>query len=1009
MGGCAKGLSCRMSRDKERWVMWKNRQFCAADTERGRAMFSLKKKNRFFVLALSSVVFTAFSCSDDGSSVWSPEGKSCKDDSECSQSMQCIQGGCSSKWRNGSACSSDQVCLSGFCREGICTVGEEPPLPDVNACETDKDCAKGYCIDKACREQAGAYCSSVASCGEGLECRQMRCVVVVPGGGKCVDNAAYYCTMGSCIDGVCTLLEEFHDTDGDTIADIYDRCDVDTDGDTVPNCEDLDSDGDTIPDSVEAGNGGNPAIEPIDSDDDTIPDFLDTDSDDNGIPDMYEGCQWKEYPYTGADSALVPKDKICSMPVDTDGDTIPDYRSWDNDGDGVTDKEEIAGVETFVDGENVPGRHCNGVPCAPGTPAAPWDSDGDTVPDYLDSDSDGDTIPDLLEGYADSDNDGILDRYSLDSDGDTIPDSNERDVSGNLLRYTDERGVVTYCFQSADCDNDGVLDIDEPSCNGVSGINTPDTDGDGYPDATEITAGQYAIVHGLLDGSSISSIDDIVCDPNKNVKDVFDFYFELPYQGETKDDILEFIPKVSKLDLVFNVDTTGSMTTAIQNVKNNIGNTIQRIKNMVPDSGIALTNFDDYPAGVFAPTISTTSGDITFYQMFGSSESGDLPFRVLGKISTDSDVVTSYTQNPLFKTRNGEDGAESGVESLYQIATGVGTSWNAGSASGKFIHSCPASYPANQICYGNETHTWSAGSTPANVNAPGTWGGVDFRDKSLPVVIHTTDIYSHDAPSPYMLGSFTEYQYNQVNQAIVNPHYTPDLIPVLKANGIRVITLGVLSNSEKVLADELGQMTTWARESNAVVPACAFEDKCGPNKCCLGTTVSDAVKLEDGRDNQCILYYTSEQTDVSEVVTNGVSALVKYGTFDVSTRISGEPIPNSTKTTACFVKQVMAKAYLPPPQEPEKSCNPTAIPSQVEGADYQNGFTNFAPGTADPNVDGARLHFTVVAQNDDCVEPAEEAQVFKAYIDVVNPTTGLVFGRRQVFIIVPAKPFDIIN
>ena len=108
------------------------------------------------------------------------------------------------------------------------------------------------------------------------------------------------------------------------------------------------------------------------------------------------------------------------------------------------------------------------------------------------------------------------------------------------------------------------------------------------------------IVYGLLDGRTISSVFDIVCNPNLTVKDVFDFYFELPYQGDSKDDILEFIPKVSKLDLVFNVDTTASMTKAIENVKTNIGNTIDRVRQIVPDTGFALTNFDDYPVGVMA-------------------------------------------------------------------------------------------------------------------------------------------------------------------------------------------------------------------------------------------------------------------------------------------------------------------------------------------------------------------------------------------------------------------------
>ena len=830
------------------------------------------------------------------------------------------------------------------------------------------------------------------------------------------------CTDDSTTGGTPTPSEAScsSDSDGDTIADIYegrnfenDSLSRDTDGDGVPDYLDLDSDGDTIPDSIEAGNEGNPAIEPIDSDGDTLPDFQDPDSDGNGIPDSFEGCRNPELAYQ--DGAWPKPDKnnpdhLCAEPIDTDGNGVADFQDFDNDGDGANDNIEIAGFTVVVGNEVVAGRHCDGVPCAFGTPETPWDADGDTIPDYLSTDSDGDTIPDVIESYYDSNDDGILDRYSLDSDGDTIPDGAERDAEGNLLTYTSPEGLVTYCFRSRDCDGDGVPDDEEPNCGGVSSINRPDADGDGYPDASEIAAGEYAIVHGLLDGRTISSVFDIVCNPNLTVKDVFDFYFELPYQGASKDDILEFIPKVSKLDLVFNVDTTASMTEAIENVKTNIGNTIDRVRKIVPDTGFALTNFDDYPVGVTAvpAVIKNSAGTIianAFYQMHGNATAGDLPFRVLGKVSTDAEVVTSYTQKSLFTTRHGEDGAESGAESLYQIATGVGTAWKANSATGYWLIGV---HPDGTGAVDRITKNWNGGSTQANVNAPSTWGGVDFRQSSLPVVVHTTDVYSHDAASIYNSSIPEHLSYNGVVDSVVDPHYTADLVPVLRSKGIRVITLGVPSNGEACHANDLGQMTTWSRESDAVVPACAFEGACGANKCCLGTKISDPVTIGEKTD-QCVLYYEAAQSDVSETVTKGVAALVKYGTYEVSTRVEGEPIAGSSKTTACFIKRVVATKYLPPPQEPEKSCNPTALPKKLNGADYDNGFENFAPGTANPNVDGARLHFTVVAQNDDCVEPTDQFQIFKAYIDVINPTTGLVFGRRQVSILVPPKALDVVN
>lgn len=767
-----------------------------------------------FAVALSAVALGQNACTDDSTTggTPTPSEASCSSDSDCTGDMQCIANTCSTRLRNGSACSSNDMCLSGKCADGVCALIDLDPNPDpsVVKCNSNGDCASGYCVGNVCNDRVGADCVGAADCGDGLSCRGLKCTIVVDEGGACASHSAYYCRIGTCIDGTCKLTQQF-----------------------------------------------------------------------------------------------------------------------------------------------------------------------------------------------------------VDSDGDTIPDGAERDAEGNLLTYTSPEGLVTYCFRSRDCDGDGVPDDEEPNCGGVSSINCPDADGDGYPDASEIAAGKYAIVHGLLDGRTISSVFDIVCNPNLTVKDVFDFYFELPYQGDSKDDILEFIPKVSKLDLVFNVDTTASMTEAIENVKTNIGNTIDRVRKIVPDTGFALTNFDDYPVGVTAvpAVIKNSAGTIianAFYQMHGNATAGDLPFRVLGKVSTDAEVVTSYTQKSLFTTRHGEDGAESGAESLYQIATGVGTAWKTNSATGYWLIGV---HPDGTGAIDRITKNWNGGSTPANVNAPNTWGGVDFRQSSLPVVVHTTDVYSHDALNVYnssMTEKYSYLSYNGVVDSVVDPHYTADLVPVLRSKGIRVITLGVPSNGEACHANDLGQMTTWSRESDAVVPACAFEGACGANKCCLGTKISDPVTIGEKTD-QCVLYYEAAQSDVSETVTKGVAALVKYGTYEVSTRVEGEPIAGSSKTTACFIKRVVATKYLPPPQEPEKSCNPTALPKKLNGADYDNGFENFAPGTANPNVDGARLHFTVVAQNDDCVEPTDQFQIFKAYIDVINPTTGLVFGRRQVSILVPPKALDVVN
>ncbi|MBQ1267569.1 MAG: hypothetical protein IIY06_12585 [Proteobacteria bacterium] len=783
------------------------------------------------------------------------------------------------------------------------------------------------------------------------------------------------------------------DTDGDTIPDTYDRCDEDTDEDSTPNCQDPDSDGDTIPDSLEAGELEEDG-EPIDSDMDGIYDFMDTDSDDNSIPDNLE-CIWGQ-------NTLDATEPITACD-DTDDDGIPDYLDQDNDGDSLYDRAEIFGIvgKLPLACNNPAGcasADCNddGQPDPLGSPDAPFVCRG-TLPAFMNPDSDGDGIGDSYELTTDSNADGYLDIYSLDSDGDGIPDADERcgqvadcDPSAPPVKTNG----LTYDFKNADIDADGLRDGDEIECdNGRHSRYFADVDDDHYGDAAEFAVAQYAIKnHVSVNKTPITQVSQLLCDPDINVKNVFEFYFELPYQGPEDDDTLYFTPAVSKLDLVFNVDTTGSMGGTITSVKTNIKTIIKTVKDMVTDSGFALVNFDDYP------DVQSHDGSSS-WSTAGSSSSSDMPFRLLGAVSTDNDTVEAYTNNSLFRTRSGSDGAESGTVSLYRIATNEVIQWRQYDKT-------------NQQLEPRE-------------NAAGTWGGVGFRQNTLPVVVHVSDIYSHEAETSTYLDrkNLTDYYKNRASlfyykecanaddiRCAISPRYTDDLIPKLQSTGVRVISLNVGSG------DTYNQMTTWSRESNAIVPACAFKTaentwKCGTNTqanmCCLGS--AKPAQTVNGKENQCILVYSGSQSAVADYISKGVDALVKYGTYEVSTQIIGEAIPGKSYGTECFIKKVEALSYIPPAQEPEKSCNPVAEPYVVDSTKgYIDGFRNFATGTSTAGKAGAQLTFKVVAENDTCVEPTSETQVFEATIRVINPTTGLKFADQKVSILVPAVESTII-
>jgi hypothetical protein len=240
------------------------------------------------------------------------------------------------------------------------------------------------------------------------------------------------------------------DDDGDGIPDATEGT-ADTDGDGIPDNRDLDSDNDGILDATERGG----ASTPNDTDGDMVPDFKDLDSDNDGINDVREvgatnidanndGMADGPYGTNGiADSIDSAETYTATVPtpVDTDGDSVPDYRDLDSDNDSLGDLQE-SGITGLVDANtdgvvDGPDSDADGImDSADGNDTARGDQadplpvdqpapDMDSTPDYRDLDSDGDGTTDISEagrGTLDTNNDGKIDNPATDTDGDGIPD-----------------------------------------------------------------------------------------------------------------------------------------------------------------------------------------------------------------------------------------------------------------------------------------------------------------------------------------------------------------------------------------------------------------------------------------------------------------------------------------------------------------------------------------------------------------------------------------------------------
>ncbi|MEQ8473752.1 MAG: T9SS type A sorting domain-containing protein [Marinoscillum sp.] len=300
---------------------------------------------------------------------------------------------------------------------------------------------------------------------------------------------------------------------------------IDTDSDGIPNFLDLDSDGDGITDNREAqttaayiaisdsdtdedglkdvydADNGGITLVPIDTDGDTTPDYLDTDSDNDNILDVIEGFD-------------ANKNGFSDLDTDQDGD-LSDESGYGNDID-----ED--GLEKLFD--NYSGY---GIGNITGSKATIQDTDGDGIVDYRDDEDDSDGINSISEDtsngagggadgiyyndktqgggatpdylfFNDTDDDGIADGQDLDSDNDGIIDDDE--ASG--VTYTgasgpfdddDSDGLFNYLDSDAtnyvDNDGDGIDDRVDADSDGVPNFFDLDSDNDGIPDGVEANSG----------------------------------------------------------------------------------------------------------------------------------------------------------------------------------------------------------------------------------------------------------------------------------------------------------------------------------------------------------------------------------------------------------------------------------------------------------------------------------------------------------------------------------------
>ncbi|MGC1439687.1 MAG: putative Ig domain-containing protein [Burkholderiaceae bacterium] len=220
--------------------------------------------------------------------------------------------------------------------------------------------------------------------------------------------------------------------------------------------------------------------------------------------------------------------------IDSDGDGVPNVRDLDSDNDGQFDVAEAGGVDANFDGIiDEPATN-------QGSLSNPTNSDGDSLPDYLDIESantsnngtDFDLTGTLVQSL-DTNNDGVIN--SNDATGGT--DANENGIDDAIealdLNGPDTDGDGIPDTTDPDDDNDGVLDISDAfpldatesvDTDGDGQGNNADTDddNDGTPDASDafpLDAAESVDTDGDGQGNNADADDDN--DGTPDVSDAF--------------------------------------------------------------------------------------------------------------------------------------------------------------------------------------------------------------------------------------------------------------------------------------------------------------------------------------------------------------------------------------------------------------------------------------------------------------------------------------------------------
>jgi len=487
-----------------------------------------------------------------------------------------------------------------------------------------------------------------------------------------------------------------------------------------------------------------------------------------------------------------------------------------------------------------------------------------------------------------------------DTDFDGVPDCEEPG--------TDVDGDGRVACDDADSDNDGLEDGDELGCPVSTDPDNADSDGDDYSDRVEILVGSDA------------------CDPTNDPTDIVDEVVDVDVASATTARFTwQFA--VERADVVFNVDTTGSMGSVLSALPNAARDSfLPPLQAVVDDIRVAVTDFRDFPCGTGFGVVGT-----------------DYSFRLRQRAT--SNFATAYTALTGLTVGSGGDLPETGVEALYQIATGAGRTACAGST-------VPAFNSALNLIRGV---------------ADGAVGGAGLRTDAARLVVHVTDATSQSFNAD-------SYPYGAT---------TVTAVTELNSRDIRVAALNTSTATES--SSVRTSLLNIASNTSALVPTCAFGTGtarpagCTATQCCSGP--AGVGRSADGGGN-CPLVFDVGSSLTSTTISSTLSRLSTVATVGLS--YNGNVVvrrDESLFSLSGFDTSTLVSAW--------------SIESAAARADACGGAPSVAGSDITNSRNGVSYSLSVTINSGSAPEPG----LYPVYFDFVSDV-GSVLDSASLLVIV---------